>query len=100
LAASLFCKAQVTIHAESKATYTDGTAVGVRETAVAHDLDDTTIYNEGRESSAFKAHLGASVLFPMRLGNAEELVFAVIDCITNPYTDTEVFRLDSGIACR
>jgi hypothetical protein len=37
------------------------------------------------------------VLFPKRLGSAEELAFAVVDCITNPYMNAEVIRLDGGI---
>ena len=64
---------------------------------VAPGLIDTPIYGEGTESDAFKAHLGKSVLFPKRLGSAEELAYAVMDCITNPYMNAEVIRLDGGI---
>ena len=75
----------------------DLAAVGVRVNTVAPGLIDTPIYGEGPESDAFKAHLGKSVLFPKRLGSAEELAFSVIDCITNPYMNAEVIRLDGGI---
>ena len=75
----------------------DLAAVGVRVNTVAPGLIDTPIYGEGPESEAFKAHLGKSVLFPKRLGSAEELAFAVMDCITNPYMNAEVIRLDGGI---
>jgi NAD(P)-dependent dehydrogenase (short-subunit alcohol dehydrogenase family) len=75
----------------------DLAAVGVRVNTVAPGLIDTPIYGEGPESDAFKAHLGKSVLFPQRLGSAEELAFAVVDCITNPYMNAEVIRLDGGI---
>jgi len=37
------------------------------------------------------------VLYPKRLGSAEELAFSVIYCITNPYMNAEVGRLDGGI---
>ena len=51
----------------------------------------------GPESDAFKANLGANVLFPKRLGAAEELAFMVLDLITNPYMNGEVIRVDGGI---
>ena len=43
------------------------------------------------------AYLGESVLFPRRLGTAEELAFAVLECLTNPYFNGETVRLDGGI---
>ena len=49
------------------------------------------------QAEAFKAKLGASVLFPKRLGVAEELAFTVMECITNPYMNAEVIRMDGGI---
>ena len=70
---------------------------GIRVNTVAPGLIDTPIYGSGPESEAFKAHLGQSVLFPKRLGSSEELAFAVLDCITNPYMNAEVVRLDGGI---
>ncbi|MFT7288123.1 MAG: NAD(P)-dependent dehydrogenase (short-subunit alcohol dehydrogenase family) [Halieaceae bacterium] len=70
---------------------------GIRVNTVAPGLIDTPIYGQGPESEAFKAHLGQSVLFPKRLGSGEELAFAVMECITNPYLNAEVIRLDGGI---
>ena len=75
----------------------DLSAVGVRVNTIAPGLIDTPIYGEGEASEAFKAHLGQSVLFPKRLGSAEELAFMVIDLITNPYMNAEVIRVDGGI---
>lgn len=75
----------------------DLSAVGVRVNTIAPGLIDTPIYGQGPESDAFKAHLGKSVLFPKRLGSGEELAFAVMECITNPYLNAEVIRLDGGI---
>ncbi|MEM6604773.1 MAG: SDR family NAD(P)-dependent oxidoreductase [Pseudomonadota bacterium] len=75
----------------------DLSAVGVRVNTIAPGLIDTPIYGQGPESDAFKAHLGQSVLFPKRLGTGEELAFAVMECITNPYLNAEVIRLDGGI---
>jgi NAD(P)-dependent dehydrogenase (short-subunit alcohol dehydrogenase family) len=64
---------------------------------VAPGLIDTPIYGQGESAEAFKAKLGASVLFPKRLGVAEELAFTVMECITNPYMNAEVIRMDGGI---
>jgi NAD(P)-dependent dehydrogenase (short-subunit alcohol dehydrogenase family) len=75
----------------------DLSAVGVRVNTIAPGLIDTPIYGEGEHAEAFKAHLGQSVLFPKRLGTGEELAFAVMECITNPYMNAEVIRLDGGI---
>ncbi|MDG1389603.1 MAG: SDR family NAD(P)-dependent oxidoreductase [Halioglobus sp.] len=75
----------------------DLSVVGVIVNTIASGLIDTPMYGEGEASDAFKAHLGMSVLFPKRLGHGEELAFAVMDCITNPYMNAEVIRLDGGI---
>ncbi len=75
----------------------DLSAVGIRVNTVAPGLIDTPIYGEGEQSDQFKAHLGQSVLFPKRLGTGEELAFAVMECITNPYFNGETIRLDGGI---
>ena len=75
----------------------DLAAIGVRVNTVAPGLIDTPIYGSGEQSDAFKAHLGQSVLFPKRLGTAEELAFMVTDLITNPYMNGEVVRVDGGI---
>ena len=55
----------------------DLAAVGIRVNTIAPGLIDTPIYGEGDAAEAFKAHLGQSVLFPKRLGSAEELAFMV-----------------------
>ncbi len=75
----------------------DLSAVGIRVNTIAPGLIDTPIYGEGEASDAFKTHLGQSVLFPKRLGTAEELAFGVMECITNPYMNGETIRLDGGI---
>jgi NAD(P)-dependent dehydrogenase (short-subunit alcohol dehydrogenase family) len=75
----------------------DLSAVGIRVNTVAPGLIDTPIYGEGEASEAFKSHLGQSVLFPKRLGSAEELAFMVTDLVTNPYMNGEVVRVDGGI---
>lgn len=75
----------------------DLSATGIRVNTIAPGLIDTPIYGEGEQSEQFKAHLGQSVLFPKRLGYGEELAFMVMECITNPYMNGEVIRVDGGI---
>ena len=75
----------------------DLAVAGIRVNTIAPGLIDTPIYGEGEQSDAFKAHLGQSVLFPMRLGSAEELAYMVMELITNPYMNGEASRVDGGI---
>lgn len=75
----------------------DLSASGVRVNTIAPGLFNTPIYGEGEASEAFKAHLGASVLFPKRLGYPAELASMVAELITNDYMNGEVVRADGGI---
>ena len=75
----------------------DLAAAGIRLATVAPGLVDTPIYGEGPDAEAFKARLGESVLFPKRLGTPDELASMVIECLTNPYLNGEVVRVDGGI---
>jgi NAD(P)-dependent dehydrogenase (short-subunit alcohol dehydrogenase family) len=75
----------------------DLSASGIRVNTIAPGLIDTPIYGEGQQAEDFKAHLGASVLFPKRLGQGEELAFMVMDLLTNPYMNGETIRVDGGI---
>jgi NAD(P)-dependent dehydrogenase (short-subunit alcohol dehydrogenase family) len=75
----------------------DLAALGIRVNTIAPGLIDTPIYGSGPDSDAFKAKLGESVLFPKRLGSAEELAYMVLECLTNPYMNGEVIRVDGGI---
>ena len=75
----------------------DLAAVGVRVNMIASGVIDTPIYGSGDPADQFKERLGQSVLFPKRLGSAEELAFMVIECLTNPYVNAETIRVDGGI---
>jgi NAD(P)-dependent dehydrogenase (short-subunit alcohol dehydrogenase family) len=75
----------------------DLAAVGIRVNTIAPGLIDTPIYGEGERSEAFKAKLGESVLFPHRLGSADELASMVVELVTNSYMNAEVVRVDGGI---
>jgi NAD(P)-dependent dehydrogenase (short-subunit alcohol dehydrogenase family) len=74
----------------------DLAAVGIRVNTIAPGLIQTPIYGEGPESEAFIENLGRSVLFPKRLGTADELASMVCELITNPYMNGEVVRVDGG----
>jgi NAD(P)-dependent dehydrogenase (short-subunit alcohol dehydrogenase family) len=75
----------------------DLSASGIRVNTVAPGLIDTPIYGEGEASEQFKAHLGQSVLFPKRLGVADELASMVVECVRNSYMNAETIRVDGGI---
>lgn len=75
----------------------DLSALGIRVNTVAPGLFDTPIYCEGEGSEAFKAKLGQSVLFPKRLGHADELASMVMELLTNDYMNSEVVRADGGV---
>lgn len=51
----------------------------------------------GPQAEAFKAHLGESVLFPRRLGSADELASMMVELIRNDYVNGETIRVDGGI---
>jgi NAD(P)-dependent dehydrogenase (short-subunit alcohol dehydrogenase family) len=72
-------------------------AIGVRINTIAPGLIDTPIYGVGEAAEEFKAHLGQGVLFPKRLGSADELASVVAELITNDYMNAEVVRVDGGL---
>jgi NAD(P)-dependent dehydrogenase (short-subunit alcohol dehydrogenase family) len=75
----------------------DLAAIGIRINTIAPGLFDTPIYGQGEGSEAFKAKLGQSVLFPKRLGIADELASMVMELLTNDYMNGEVVRADGGV---
>jgi len=75
----------------------DLAAIAVRVNTVAPGLIDTPIYGEGEKAEEFKARLGESVLFPKRLGSADELASMVLECLRNSYMNGAVVRVDGGI---
>ena len=74
----------------------DLAAIGVRLNCVAPGLIDTPIYGEGPASEAFKDTLKRDVVFPKRLGFADELASMVLELLTNSYANGEVVRVDGA----
>ena len=74
----------------------DLAAVGVRVCTVAPGLIDTPIYGSGPASDEFKAKLAKDVVFPKRLGTAEEFARLVVEIAENDYLNGEVIRLDGA----
>ena len=70
---------------------------GIRINTIAPGLFDTPIYGVGPDAEAFKAKLGASVVFPRRLGRSEEFATMAIAVLTNSYMNGETLRLDGAI---
>ena len=75
----------------------DLAASGIRLNTVAPGLIDTPIYGEGEKAEAFKAALGQSVVYPNRLGKAEEYASMAVEVLTNDYMNGETIRLDGAI---
>jgi len=74
----------------------DLAVVGIRVNTIAPGLIDTPIYGEGEGSEAFKANLSKDVLFPKRLGYADELASMVVELVTNSYMNAQTIRVDGG----
>jgi NAD(P)-dependent dehydrogenase (short-subunit alcohol dehydrogenase family) len=75
----------------------DLSAIGVRVNTIAPGLIDTPIYGSGEGAEKFKANLALNVVFPKRLGYAEEIASMVAEMISNDYMNAEVVRVDGGI---
>jgi NAD(P)-dependent dehydrogenase (short-subunit alcohol dehydrogenase family) len=74
----------------------DLAVVGIRVNCIAPGLFDTPIYGTGDASEAFKEGLKRDVLFPKRLGHADELATMILELLTNEYMNAEVLRVDGG----
>ncbi|MBW0093196.1 SDR family NAD(P)-dependent oxidoreductase [Pseudonocardia sp. KRD-184] len=70
---------------------------GIRVNTIAPGLIDTPIYGTGEQAEAFKAQLGQSVVYPNRLGSAEEYASMAVEILTNDYMNGETVRLDGAI---
>jgi hypothetical protein len=70
---------------------------GIRVNTIAPGLIDTPIYGSGEQAEAFKAKLGESVVYPNRLGRAEEFASLAVEVLTNDYMNGETIRRDGAI---
>ncbi|MGE3619335.1 MAG: SDR family NAD(P)-dependent oxidoreductase [Acidimicrobiia bacterium] len=75
----------------------DLSVVGIRVNCIAPGLIDTPIYGQGEAAEAFKEKLKRDVLFPDRLGTAEEFASMAVELLGNSYMNAEVVRVDGGV---
>jgi len=75
----------------------DLAVVGIRANCILPGLIDTPIYGAGEASEQFKERLGQAVLFPHRLGHAEEFASLAVELLANSYMNAESIRIDAGI---
>ncbi|ONH61569.1 3-hydroxyacyl-CoA dehydrogenase [Frankia sp. CcI49] len=74
----------------------DLSVAGIRVNTIAPGLIDTPIYGEGPASEEFKDKLKRDVLFPHRLGTADEFASLALELLRNSYLNAEVIRIDAG----
>jgi NAD(P)-dependent dehydrogenase (short-subunit alcohol dehydrogenase family) len=75
----------------------DLSVVGIRVNCIAPGLIDTPIYGQGEGSEQFKERLKRDVLFPDRLGTADEFASMALELISNSYMNADVIRVDGGV---
>jgi NAD(P)-dependent dehydrogenase (short-subunit alcohol dehydrogenase family) len=75
----------------------DLAAIGVRVNTICPGIIDTPIYGFSPNAEEFKAKLVAPVVFPKRMGRADEFAQLVSSLIANDYMNAEVVRFDGGI---
>jgi NAD(P)-dependent dehydrogenase (short-subunit alcohol dehydrogenase family) len=75
----------------------DLAAAGIRVNCIAPGLIDTPIYGQGPGSEEFKEKLKRDVLFPKRLGTADEFASMALELVTNSYLNAETIRVDGGV---
>ena len=73
----------------------DLSAVGIRVCTVAPGLVDTPLL--GTLPDEQRAALAQSVLFPKRLGTADDFASLALELVRNHYLNGEVIRMDAGI---
>jgi NAD(P)-dependent dehydrogenase (short-subunit alcohol dehydrogenase family) len=73
----------------------DLASIGVRVNTICPGLMDTPLF--GSASIEVKGSLGASVLFPKRMGSTEEFASLALELLTNDYMNGEVVRIDGAI---
>jgi NAD(P)-dependent dehydrogenase (short-subunit alcohol dehydrogenase family) len=74
----------------------DLAGAGIRLNCIAPGLIDTPIYGEGEGAEEFKKKLSRDVVFPRRLGVAEEIASMTLELLTNTYMNGEVIRVDGA----
>ncbi|MEU6996717.1 SDR family NAD(P)-dependent oxidoreductase [Nonomuraea sp. NPDC046570] len=75
----------------------DLAAIGVRVNTICPGIIDTPIYGFSGNAEEFKAKLVAPVVFPKRMGRADEFAHLVRSLVENDYMNAEVIRFDGGI---
>jgi NAD(P)-dependent dehydrogenase (short-subunit alcohol dehydrogenase family) len=75
----------------------DLASFGIRVNTIAPGLFDTPIYGTGEQAEAAKGKLARDVIFPRRLGHAEEFARFAVDMAANGYLNGEVVRLDGAL---
>jgi NAD(P)-dependent dehydrogenase (short-subunit alcohol dehydrogenase family) len=68
---------------------------GIRVCTIVPGTMDTPLF--GRASAEMKAALAKDVLFPKRMGTADEFAQLVLAIARIPYINADIIRLDGGL---
>jgi len=75
----------------------DLSAIGVRVNTICPGIIDTPIYGFHEGAEEFKARLVAPIVFPKRMGRADEFAHLVRMLVENDYMNAEIIRFDAGV---
>lgn len=70
---------------------------GIRVNAIAPGPFETPILGEGEATDRLRKRFDAKLVFPARLGRAEEYASLALELLTNDFINGEVVRIDGGM---
>jgi NAD(P)-dependent dehydrogenase (short-subunit alcohol dehydrogenase family) len=70
---------------------------GIRVNVIVPGAFDTPIYGPGGAGDALRQRLSDAVVFPKRMGHAEEFAAAAVMLLTNDYVNGTILRIDAGL---
>ncbi len=70
---------------------------GIRVNVLVPGAFDTPIYGPDGVGEALRKRLNEAIVFPKRMGHAEEFAAAALMLLTNDYVNASILRIDAGL---